>query len=104
LDLVQIHWPVPDGDVEAAWETLVELRDAGLVRALGVSNFGVEQLRRVGAIARVESLQPPYSLLRRDVEAAELPYCTAEGIGVLVYSPLASGLLTVTRERVESLP
>jgi aryl-alcohol dehydrogenase-like predicted oxidoreductase len=105
IDLYQIHWPVPD-EIEEGWSTLVELRDEGLVRHIGVSNFSVDQLRRIGQIAPVETLQPPYSLIARDVERAILPYAVREGIGVIVYSPMGSGLLTgaMTRERVASLP
>ena len=106
IDLYQIHWPIPDEEIEEGWTTLVELKDEGLVRHIGVSNFTVEQLRRAQAIAPVETLQPPYSLLDREVEAEILPFCEREGIGVIVYSPMASGLLTgkMTRERIESLP
>jgi aryl-alcohol dehydrogenase-like predicted oxidoreductase len=105
IDLYQIHWPIPDDEVEEGWSTLVELRDEGLVRHIGVSNFSVEQLRRIEAIAPVETLQPPYSLVARDVEDAILPYAEREHIGVIVYSPMASGLLTgkMTRERVDGL-
>jgi aryl-alcohol dehydrogenase-like predicted oxidoreductase len=106
IDLYQIHWPIPDDEIEEGWTTLVELKESGLVRHIGVSNFSVEQLRRAQAIAPVETLQPPYSLLDREAEAEILPFCEQEGIGVIVYSPMASGMLTgrLTRERVESLP
>jgi len=106
IDLYQIHWPIPDDEIEEGWTTLVELKESGLVRHIGVSNFSVEQLRRAQAIAPVETLQPPYSLLDREAEAEILPFCEQEGIGVIVYSPMASGMLTgkMTRERVESLP
>jgi aryl-alcohol dehydrogenase-like predicted oxidoreductase len=85
---------------------LAELREEGLVRHIGVSNFSVEQLRRIASIAPVESLQPPYSLIVRDAEEEILPYAQEQGIGVIVYSPMASGLLTgaMTRERIESMP
>jgi aryl-alcohol dehydrogenase-like predicted oxidoreductase len=106
VDLYQIHWPIPDEDVEEGWSTLVELRDEGLVRHIGVSNFDVEQLRRIEQIAPVETLQPPYSLVAREVEDEILPFAEREGIGVIVYSPMGSGLLTgaMTRERIASLP
>lgn len=106
IDLYQIHWPIPDRDVEAAWETLAELKRAGLVRAIGVSNFTVEQMTRAQAIAPIESHQPTYSLIDRRVEDEILPYCAEHDIGVLIYSPLASGLLSgsVTRERLEADP
>ena len=111
LDLVQIHWPAlpkgaPSPGLEAAWEALVALQDAGKVRHLGVSNFSSEELRRVGRIATVVSNQPPYSLLMREVESDPLPHCREEGIGVLAYSPLQNGLLTekASRSWVASLP
>jgi aryl-alcohol dehydrogenase-like predicted oxidoreductase len=108
IDLYQIHWP-PDPDsptLEEGWSTLAELKREGKVRWIGVSNFDVEQLRRARAIAPVTSLQPPYSMVHREVEDAILPYCLREGIGVIVYSPMASGLLTgaMTRERAANLP
>jgi len=106
IDLYQIHWPIPDEEVEEGWSTLAELKNEGLVRHIGASNFSVEQLTRAEAIAPVETLQPPYSLLDPDVEAEILPYCEEQGIGVIVYSPMSSGLLTgrMTRERIASLP
>jgi aryl-alcohol dehydrogenase-like predicted oxidoreductase len=106
IDLYQIHWPIPDSEVGEGWATLAELKEEGLVRHIGASNFSVEQLERAEAIAPVETLQPPYSLLDRDVEDEILPYCREHDIGVIVYSPMASGLLTgtMTRERIESLP
>ena len=106
IDLYQIHWPIPDEEIEEGWAALVEFRDEGLVRHIGVSNFTVEQLRRAQAVAPVETLQPQYSLLDRDADEEILPFCEREGIGVIVYSPMASGLLTgkMTRERIESLP
>jgi aryl-alcohol dehydrogenase-like predicted oxidoreductase len=106
IDLYQIHWPIPDEDVEEGWSTLVELKEAGLVRHIGVSNFDVEQLKRIQQIAPVETLQPPYSLVSREVEGEILPFAEREGIGVIVYSPMGSGLLTgaMTRERIASLP
>lgn len=106
IDLYQIHWPIPDQEIEEGWAALVDFRDEGLVRHIGVSNFTVEQLRRAQAIAPVETLQPQYSLLDREAEEEILPFCEREGIGVIVYSPMASGLLTgkMTRERIEGLP
>ena len=106
IDLYQIHFPIPDEELEEGWTTLAELRGEGLVRHIGVSNFSVEQLERAEAIAPVETLQPPYSLLDRGIEDGVLPWCEERDVGVLVYSPMASGLLTgrMTRERVESLP
>jgi aryl-alcohol dehydrogenase-like predicted oxidoreductase len=105
IDLYQIHWPLPDADIEEGWATLAELKEEGLVRHIGVSNFDVEQLRRVQSIAPVETLQPPYSLIERGVEREILPFAEREGIGVIVYSPMGSGLLTgkMTRERIDSL-
>jgi len=106
IDLYQIHFPIPDEELEEGWTTLAELKDEGLVRHIGASNFSVEQLRRAQSIAPVEALQPPYSLLDREVEDEILPFCEREGIGVIVYSPMASGMLTgkMTRERIEGLP
>jgi aryl-alcohol dehydrogenase-like predicted oxidoreductase len=108
IDLYQIHWP-PDPDsaeLEEGWSMLDRLRRQGKVRWIGVSNFNVQQLRRAQAVAPVTSLQPPYSLLHREVEDQLLPYCLREGVGVIVYSPMASGLLTgaMTRERAAKLP
>ena len=107
IDLYQIHWPAPDAaEFEAGWRTFAQLRERGLVRHIGVSNCDVEQLRRLQQIAPVETLQPQYSLIAREVEAEILPFALREGIGVIVYSPMGSGLLTgrMTRERVEALP
>jgi len=108
IDLYQIHWPPdPDSDaLEEAWSTLANLKREGKVHWIGVSNFSVQQLRRAQTIAPVTSLQPRYSLVHREVEDEILPFCLAEGIGVIVYSPMASGLLTgaMTRERAMKLP
>ena len=106
IDLYQIHWPRPDEDIEEGWEALVELRDEGKVRHIGVSNFDVPQLERIGEIAPVETLQPPYNMLNRGVEEEILPYCAEHDTGVIVYSPMRSGLLTgkMTPERVANLP
>jgi aryl-alcohol dehydrogenase-like predicted oxidoreductase len=108
IDLYQIHWP-PDPDspaLEEGWCTLANLKREGKVRWIGVSNFNVEQLRRAEGIAPVTSLQPRYSLVHPDAEDEILPYCLRHGIGVVVYSPMASGLLTgtMTRERAVRLP
>ncbi|HTZ96534.1 MAG TPA: aldo/keto reductase [Terriglobales bacterium] len=108
VDLYQIHWP-PEPDspkLEEAWSTMADLKREGKVRWIGVSNFSVQQMRRAKAIAPITSLQPPYSLINRAVEEDILPYCLREGIGVIVYSPMASGLLTgaMTRERAAKLP
>jgi aryl-alcohol dehydrogenase-like predicted oxidoreductase len=106
IDLYQIHWPIPDEDIEEGWATLANLKKEGKVRNIGVSNFNVAQMRRATAIAPITSLQPPYSLIRRDVEAEVLPFAAGEDIGVLAYSPMGSGLLTgaMTRERIAALP
>ena len=108
IDLYQIHWPPDDSglDLEEGWRALAELQKAGKVRWIGVSNFSVEQIKRAEKIAPVTSLQPPYSLIRRQIEKETLPYCEQRGIGVVAYSPMASGLLTgaMTRERIERLP
>jgi aryl-alcohol dehydrogenase-like predicted oxidoreductase len=108
IDLYQIHWP-PDPDsaeLEEGWSELARLQREGKVRWIGVSNFNVRQLRRAETLAPVTSLQPPYSLVHREIEDQVLPYCLLEGIGVIVYSPMASGLLTggMTRERAAKLP
>lgn len=106
IDVYQIHWPVPDQDIEEGFSAFAELKDQGLVRHIGVSNFDVEQLRRIEQIAPVETLQPQYSLIERNVEREILPFAAQEGIGVIVYSPMGSGLLTgrMTRERIASMP
>ena len=106
IDLYQIHWPQPDESIEEAWETLAKLKEVGKVRWIGVSNFNVEQMKRAHAIAPISSLQPPYSLARPDVEQEILPYVAQQNIGVLAYSPMASGLLSgaMSRERVANLP
>jgi aryl-alcohol dehydrogenase-like predicted oxidoreductase len=106
IDVYQIHWPDPDEDVEEAWTTFAELKSEGLVRHIGVSNFSVAQLRRAQAIAPVETLQPPYSLIERTIEDEILPFAEREGIGVVIYSPMQSGLLSgaMTPERIAALP
>ncbi|CAM4295224.1 aldo/keto reductase [Corallococcus exiguus] len=107
IDLYQVHWPVDaEAELEEGWTALVELQRQGKVRWLGVSNFNVSQLERVRRIAPVTSLQPQYSLIHQDIEDELLPYCQKQGIGVIVYSPMASGLLTgaMTRERILAMP
>jgi len=107
IDLYQIHWPVDDAhELEEGWRTLAELKREGKVRSIGVSNFSVSQLKQAQAITSVASLQPPYSLVHPEVENEILPYCKGQGIGVIVYSPMASGLLSgaMTRERLATLP
>jgi aryl-alcohol dehydrogenase-like predicted oxidoreductase len=106
IDLYQIHWPNPEGEIEEGWETLARFQEEGKVRYIGVSNFSVAQLKRAQAIAPITSLQPPYSLLRRDIESEVLPFCLEHNIGVINYSPMVSGLLTgkMTAERIKNLP
>ena len=106
IDLYQVHWPRPDEDIEEGWSAMAELKEEGKVRHIGVSNFDVSQMERAQRIAPVETLQPPYSMLRREVEQEILPYCRENDIGVIVYSPMRSGLLTgkMTPERVQNLP
>ncbi len=106
IDLYQVHWPEPDEDLEEGWAECARLKAEGKVRWIGVSNFSVSQMQRAQRIAPVTSLQPPYSMLRRDVEPEILPFCRSHGIGVLAYSPMASGLLTGawTRQRHAALP
>lgn len=106
IDLYQIHWPNPDEDIEEGWTEMARLQSEGKVRWIGVSNFSVEQMKRAAAIAPITSLQPPYSMLRRKIEAEILPYAGENNIGVIVYSPMLSGMLTggMTRERAEALP
>jgi aryl-alcohol dehydrogenase-like predicted oxidoreductase len=94
VDLYQFHWPDPETPVEESWATLVDLQKEGKTRFIGVCNFDVPLLNRCQAIAPVQSLQPPYSLLRRDYEKVTIPYCQKEGIGIVAYSPMQSGLLT----------
>jgi aryl-alcohol dehydrogenase-like predicted oxidoreductase len=106
IDLYQIHWPVPDQDIEEGWSTFAELKEEGLVRHIGVSNFSVAQMRRAQAIAPVETVQPPYSLVELDAATDILPFAWRQRIGVIVYSPMGSGLLTgaMTPERIAGLP
>lgn len=106
IDLYQIHWPDPDTHIEEGWTTLAKFKEEGKVRHIGVSNFSVAQLKRIQEIAPITSLQPPYSLVNRASEAELLPFCQANNLGVIVYSPMQSGLLTgaMTSERVANLP
>jgi len=107
IDLYQIHWPVNGlAETAAGWQTLAQLKQEGKVRWIGASNFSVEELALARQIAPVTSLQPPYSLIKPGAENELLPYCRRENIGVIVYSPMASGLLTgaMTRERIRTLP
>ena len=107
IDLYQIHWPADDlAETQEGWATLAALQKEGKVRWIGASNFSRAELRAAQLIAPVTSLQPPYSLIRRDVEKELLPSCAEQGIGVIVYSPMGSGLLTgaMTAERAAKLP
>jgi len=107
IDLYQIHWTADDlNETMEGWNTLAALQKEGKVRWGGLSNATVEEMQKLQTIARITSLQPPYSLIRRDVESAQLAWCRREKVGVIVYSPMASGLLTgaMTRERIASLP
>jgi len=105
IDLYQIHWPNPEEEIEEGWEALARFKEQGKVRWIGVSNFSMEQMKRIEKIAPITSLQPPYSMLRRAIEAEVLPFTQTHGIGVINYSPMVSGLLTgsMTAERVAAL-
>jgi aryl-alcohol dehydrogenase-like predicted oxidoreductase len=106
IDLYQMHWPEPDEDVEEGWTAMAELQAEGKVRWIGVSNFSKAQMERAQKIAPITSLQPPYSLLTREVEAEVLPHAAESGAGVIVYSPMGRGMLTgaMTRERIAAMP
>jgi aryl-alcohol dehydrogenase-like predicted oxidoreductase len=106
IDLYQVHWPDPNADIEEGWTEMARLQEEGKVRYIGVSNFSVRQMKRAQKIAPITSLQPPYSLLARDVEEEILPYALRSNIGVIVYSPMYSGLLSgaMTRARIEQFP
>jgi aryl-alcohol dehydrogenase-like predicted oxidoreductase len=106
IDLYQIHWPEPDEEVEEGWAALAKLKEEGKVRWIGVCNFNARQLERARRIAPITSLQPPYSAVSPEIEDEVLPYCQRHNIGVIVYSPMKSGLLTgkMTKERVAALP
>jgi aryl-alcohol dehydrogenase-like predicted oxidoreductase len=105
IDLYQVHWPDPDEDIEEGWTEMARLKEEGKVRYIGVSNFNVAQMKRAQAIAPITSLQPPYSILAREVEGEILSFARKENIGVIVYSPMYSGLLTgaMTRARIAQL-
>ena len=106
IDLYQFHWPDDTGVlVESSWRTMVQLVEEGKVRAIGVSNFDVSLLRKCDAIRHVDSLQPPFSLIRREAAASEIPWCRAYGTGVICYSPMQSGILTesFSAERVKKM-
>ena len=107
IDLYQMHWPAEDGTpLEEYWQTLLDLKAEGKVRAVGLSNHNVAQLEAAEALGHVDTLQPPFSAIRRDVAEAELPWCHAHETGVIVYSPMQSGLLTgrVYRRARQGLP
>jgi aryl-alcohol dehydrogenase-like predicted oxidoreductase len=106
IDLYQMHWPQPDEDIEEGWTEMARLKEQGKVRWIGVSNFNAEQMKRIQKIAPITSLQPPYSLLAREVEEGILPYAREHNIGVIVYSPMKNGLLSgaMTWERALKLP
>jgi aryl-alcohol dehydrogenase-like predicted oxidoreductase len=106
IDLYQMHWPDPEQDIEEGWRAMTELKQEGKVRYIGVSNFNVNQMRRIMEIAPISSLQPPYSLIKPESQNEILPFCQQRNIGVIVYAPMASGLLTgsMNSERIERLP
>ncbi len=108
IDLYQIHWPPEDNgpSLEESWQEMARLQQQGKVRWIGVSNYDVAQMKRLEKIAPVTSDQPPYSMLRRKIEAEILPHAEQQNIGVIVYSPMLSGMLTgaMTKERAENLP
>lgn len=107
IDLYQMHWPANDGTpLEVYWETLIDLKREGKIRAAGLSNHSAAQLEAAERIGHVDTLQPPFSAIRREVAGAELPWCAAHDTGVIVYSPMQSGLLTgsFSAERAAALP
>lgn len=106
IDLYQIHWPEPDEEIEEGWAAMAQLVKEGKVRYVGVSNFNLEQLKRAQAIYPITSLQPPYSMFRREIEEEIMPYCNTNEIGIIAYSPMQAGLLTgkFTKERAMTLP
>jgi aryl-alcohol dehydrogenase-like predicted oxidoreductase len=106
IDLYQVHWPEPEEDIEEGWQAMAELKAAGKVRHIGISNFSVAQMERIKPYAPIETLQPRYSLLSREIEAEILPYCLKEDIGVIIYSAIGQGLLTgkMSAERIAALP
>jgi aryl-alcohol dehydrogenase-like predicted oxidoreductase len=106
IDLYQLHWPEPDEEVEEGWATIADLIQSGKVRCGGVCNFSLEQLKRARAIHPITSLQPPYSMLKRDIEPEIVPWCAEHQVGIVAYSPMQAGLLTgrFTAERAAALP
>jgi aryl-alcohol dehydrogenase-like predicted oxidoreductase len=107
IDLYQVHWPAEDGTpIEEYWQTLLDLKREGKARAVGLSNHKVDQLERAERLGHVDTLQPPFSPIRRDVAATELPWCASHQTGVIVYSPMQSGLLTgsFSEARAAALP
>jgi aryl-alcohol dehydrogenase-like predicted oxidoreductase len=106
IDLYQIHWPKPVEQIEEGFYTLTRLKERGLIRWAGVSNFSVEQLESISAIGTPSSLQPPYNILERGIESEILPWCKRSRTGVLAYSPMECGLLSgkFSQEWVDSLP
>ena len=106
IDLYQIHWPVPDEEIEEGWSTMANLQREGKVRWIGVSNFSISQMERASRIAPITSLQPPYSMINRGAQTELLPWCKERGIGVINYSPMMSGLLTgaMTKDRIAAMP
>ncbi|MDR3435342.1 aldo/keto reductase [Telmatospirillum sp.] len=107
IDLYQMHWPTDDGTaLEDYWQTLLDLKSEGKVRAVGLSNHSAAQLTVAETVGHVDTLQPPFSAIRRDSAAAELPWCLTHETGVIVYSPMQSGLLSggFTAERAKALP
>jgi aryl-alcohol dehydrogenase-like predicted oxidoreductase len=106
IDLYQMHWPQPDEEIEEGWTTIADLIKEGKVRFGGVSNFNLDQLKRAQAIHPIASLQPPYNMLRREIEPEMMDYCSANQLGIIAYSPMQAGLLTgkFSKERAESLP
>lgn len=106
IDLYQVHWPVPDEELEEGWASMADLQREGKVRWIGASNFSVAQMERAQKIAPITSLQPPYSMINRSIEAEILPFCAKHGIGVINYAPMHSGMLTgsMSKERVAQMP
>ena len=106
IDLYQVHWPVPDEELEEGWASMADLQREGKVRWIGASNFSVAQMERAQKIAPITSLQPPYSMINRSIEAEILPFCAKHGIGVINYAPMHSGILTgsMSKERVAQMP
>ena len=106
IDLYQVHWPEPPEDIDEGWQTMMRLKHEGKIRWAGVSNFSAEQMAQVSRFGPITSLQPPYSMIRPEVEESVLPYCLANNVGAIAYSPMASGLLTgaMTRERIAAMP